>query len=164
MELSAKSFSLILLQTGKSASIYDSKQYVEANEIEPSPVRTVMQHTHTFWNPVKPHVTLLAVTYVGKYLKMEYLCAITVSQIGNGFSVNRKRATANTAVSCLSVFRLCPLLQLCCIVWSCTFIQYLTCQRVIHCFNLRHFQIVLKVRLNIWLVLWQLLILWYVPL
>lgn len=46
MELSANGFSFILFQTDKSASIYDSKQYVEANEIEPSPVCTVMQRTH----------------------------------------------------------------------------------------------------------------------
>lgn len=39
------SFLNVFLQTDKSASIYDSKQYVEANEIEAAMVR-VMQHTH----------------------------------------------------------------------------------------------------------------------
>lgn len=51
-----------------SASIYDT-QYVKANEIEPSLVRTVMQDTHMMKS--KTFVTLLAVS---KDKKAVYHC------------------------------------------------------------------------------------------
>lgn len=63
--------------------------------------------------------------------------AIGVFQIGNGSLVKRKCATANTAVSCLSVFRLFQLYH---IALRDLAHSRLTCRRVIQCFHPRPFQ------------------------